>query len=53
MGQRGVQFWLRDNKNRLVGRYENGEFDTAAITGRNLRTYLDMDLQVLAEKLPM
>ncbi len=51
MGQRGVQFWLRDNKNRLVGRYENGEFDTAAITGRNLRTYLDVDLQVLAEKL--
>ncbi len=51
MGQRGVQFWLRDNKNRLVGRYESGEFDTAAITGRNLRTYLDVDLQVLAEKL--
>ncbi len=51
MGQRGVQFWLRDNKNRLVGRYESGEFDTAAVTGRNLRTYLDVDLQVLAEKL--
>jgi penicillin-binding protein 2 len=51
MGQRGVQFWLRDNKNRLVGRYENGEYDTAAVTGRNLRTYMDVDLQVLAEKL--
>lgn len=51
MGQRGMQFWLRDNKNRLVARYENREFDTAAIPGRNLRTYLDVDLQVLAEKL--
>lgn len=51
MGRRGVQYMIRDNKNRLVGRYENGEFDTAAIAGRNLRTYIDVEVQQLAEKL--
>jgi penicillin-binding protein 2 len=35
----------------LVGSYEKGEFDTAAIAGRGLRTYIDIDLQQLAEKL--
>ncbi len=51
MGQRGVQYKIKDNKNRLVGSYENGSFDTAAIAGRSLRTYLDVEVQVLAEKL--
>ena len=51
MGQRGVQFLVKDNKNRLVGKYENGEFDTAAIAGRGLQSYLDIELQQLAEKL--
>ncbi|HEY9364948.1 MAG TPA: penicillin-binding protein 2 [Chitinophagaceae bacterium] len=50
-GQRGIQYMIKDNKNRLVGRYENGEFDTAAVAGRNLRTYIDVELQQLAEKL--
>jgi penicillin-binding protein 2 len=51
MGQRGVQYRIKDNKNRLVGSYENGAYDTAAIAGRNLRTYLDIDVQILAEKM--
>jgi len=51
MGQRGVQHIIKDNHNRLVGSYENGLFDTAAIAGRGLRTYLDVELQQLAEKL--
>jgi penicillin-binding protein 2 len=51
MGQRGVQYRIKDNKNRLVGRYENGAFDTSAVAGRNLQTYLDIDVQVLAEKM--
>jgi penicillin-binding protein 2 len=34
-----------------VGNYENGQFDTAAIAGRGLRTYIDIELQQLAEKL--
>ncbi|HPG12405.1 MAG TPA: penicillin-binding protein 2 [Chitinophagaceae bacterium] len=51
MGQRGVQYLIKDNRNRLVGNYENGAFDTAAIAGRGLRTYIDIELQQLAEKL--
>ncbi len=50
MGQRGVQYRIKDNKNRLVGSYENGIYDRAAIAGRNLRTYMDIDVQVLAER---
>ena len=51
MGQRGVQFLIKDKLNRLVGSYEKGEFDTAAIAGRGLRTYIDIEVQQLAEKL--
>jgi penicillin-binding protein 2 len=51
MGKRGVELWIRDNFNRIVGPYRNGAFDTSAIAGRNLRTYLDVELQQLAEKL--
>jgi penicillin-binding protein 2 len=51
MGQRGVQYLIKDNKNRLVGNYANGELDTAALAGRGLRTYIDVEMQQLAEKL--
>ena len=51
MGQRGVQYLIKDNKNRLVGSYANGELDTAAVAGRGLRTYVDIEIQQLAEKL--
>ena len=51
MGQRGVQFMIKDNKNRIVGPYEKGEFDTMAVAGRGLKTHLDVELQLLAEKL--
>ncbi|MFM7671339.1 MAG: penicillin-binding protein 2 [Bacteroidota bacterium] len=51
MGQRGVQYMIKDNKNRLVGHYENGDFDTASAAGRGLRTHIDIELQQLAERL--
>ncbi len=51
MGQRGVKRFIRDNKNRIQGSYNNGIFDTAAIAGRNLYTSMDVNLQILAEKL--
>ncbi|HEX8608840.1 MAG TPA: penicillin-binding protein 2, partial [Pedobacter sp.] len=51
MGTRGVQFLIKDHKNRLVGSFEDGEFDTNAVAGRGLRTYIDIELQQLAEKL--
>jgi penicillin-binding protein 2 len=51
MGQRGIEFWIKDNKNRLVGRYQDKTLDTPAIAGKNLHTYLDIELQQLAERL--
>lgn len=51
MGQRGIQHLIKDNKNRIQGSFENGKYDTSAVAGRNLFTYLDIELQQLAEKL--
>jgi penicillin-binding protein 2 len=51
MGQRGTQYLLKDNLNRPQGAYEKGDFDTAAIAGKNLNLSLDIDLQVLGERL--
>ena len=51
MGQRGIELWKRDNKNRLTERIENGKYDTVAVAGQNMHTALDIELQALGEKL--
>ena len=51
MGQRGIELWKRDNKNRLTERIEKGKYDTVAIAGQNMHTSLDIELQALGEKL--
>ena len=51
MGQRGIEYWKRDNKNRLTDRLENGRFDTPAIRGENMHLALDINLQMLGEHL--
>lgn len=51
MGQRGIEFWRRDNKNRLTERLENGIYDTPALAGKNMYTSIDIELQQLGEKL--
>jgi penicillin-binding protein 2 len=51
MGQRGIQNYIRDNKSRIQGAYENGAYDTAAIAGRNIHLSLDIGLQQLGEEL--
>jgi penicillin-binding protein 2 len=51
MGQRGIEFWIKDNKNRLVGHYQDQTLDTPAVAGKNLHTYMDIELQQLAERL--
>jgi penicillin-binding protein 2 len=40
MGQRGIEFWKRDNKNRLTDRLENGRYDTPAVAGQNMNMAL-------------
>jgi len=44
MGQRGIQYWNKDNKNRPTQPYEGGKYDTAAVA-------LDIELQQLGEQL--
>ncbi len=51
MGQRGIEYWKRDNKNRLTEKLENGKYDTVPVAGQNLHTSLDIELQELGEKL--
>jgi penicillin-binding protein 2 len=51
MGKRGIEYWKRDNKNRLTSRLENGKYDTAPVPGQNLHMALDIDLQMLGEHL--
>ncbi len=51
MGQRGIEYWKRDNKNRLTERFEKGKYDTSAIAGDNMHLALDIDLQEFGEML--
>jgi penicillin-binding protein 2 len=51
MGERGIQYWKKDNKNRLTDKWEGGKYDTTAIAGQNLYTSIDVELQQLGEKL--
>lgn len=51
MGQRGIRYLIRDNRSRIQGSYENGEYDTTAIAGKSLHSSIDIELQELGEKL--
>ena len=50
-GQRGVKYVVRDVYNRVVGSYANGQLDTAAIAGKDIRLALDVQLEMLGKKL--
>ena len=50
-GEKGVEILLRDAKGRIKGKYENGKEDVAPKAGQNMTLTLDIQLQLLAEKL--
>ena len=50
-GQKGYSFFLRDSKGRVKSKYENGEQDIPAVSGKNITISLDMDLQAYGEQL--
>jgi len=50
-GEKGVEILLRDAKGRIKGKYENGKEDIAPKAGQNMTLTLDIQLQILAEKL--
>jgi len=50
-GKKGARFVLKDNLGREVSPYKEGEQDTAAISGADIITSLDLELQAYGEKL--
>jgi penicillin-binding protein 2 len=50
-GEKGVTSLLKDNLGRIVGKYKNGQFDTAAVAGSDLMSSIDINLQTYGEHL--
>lgn len=50
-GEKGVEVLLRDAHGRIQGNYMNGKFDKPSVPGKNLVLSLDIDLQMLGERL--
>lgn len=50
-GVKGVEILMRDVNGRIQGRYEEGAYDIAPQSGRNLTLGLDIKLQQFAESL--
>lgn len=50
-GEKGVEVLLRDAHGRIQGNYMNGLYDKKPVAGKNLTLGLDIELQVLGEKL--
>jgi len=50
-GEKGVKLMLKDKFGREVEAYDGGNADISAISGNNLITTLDIDLQIYCEEL--
>ncbi len=48
-GQKGTSALLKDNLGRIVGKYKDGLYDTAAVAGKDLVSSIDADLQSYGE----
>ena len=50
-GDKGVSILLRDAHGRTQGRYEDGKYDKAIVSGHDLKLGIDIELQEFGEKL--
>jgi len=50
-GNKGVEYLMKDNLGRSVGAYQGGIKDSAAVSGVDLMTSIDLDAQGYAEEL--
>ena len=50
-GEKGVEILLRDAHGRIQGNYMDGKLDKRPVPGKNLTLSLDIDLQLLGERL--
>jgi penicillin-binding protein 2 len=49
MGRKGIQYIMKDNMGRPVGPYRNGAQDSIPISGLDMISSIDLDLQTYAE----
>lgn len=50
-GEKGIEILLRDAHGRIQGHYEDGKYDKAPVSGKNLKLGIDIDLQAYGEYL--
>ncbi|MFT3994244.1 MAG: penicillin-binding transpeptidase domain-containing protein [Dysgonomonas sp.] len=50
-GEKGSEILLRDAHGRIQGKYEDGNFDKAPVSGKNLTLSMDIELQAYGEYL--
>ena len=50
-GEKGVGYVLKDNLGRNVESFDNGSLDSSAVSGSDIITTLDLDLQAYGEEL--
>ncbi len=50
-GEKGIEILLRDAHGRIQGHYMDGAYDRPSVPGKNLTLSLDIDLQILGERL--
>lgn len=50
-GQKGVEILMKDAYGRIKGKYEDGAYDVAPVSGHNLTLAIDIDLQEYGERL--
>ena len=50
-GKKGINYVLRDNIGRIVGSYDEGRLDSMPVSGYDLISTLDIDLQQYGEEL--
>ncbi len=50
-GEKGYQIYLRDSRNRILSRYEDGAYDIPPIAGDDITTTIDAELQQYGEQL--
>ncbi len=50
-GEKGSEILLRDSKGRIIGKYEDGNYDIPPVSGKNLTLSIDAELQAYGEYL--
>ena len=50
-GKKGVKYFQKDKFNRIIGKYNNGSYDSLLVPAKNIEITLDIDLQVYGDSL--